>query len=183
MPIIYQFIHGKQHYRRASLQCQQKKGHSAADGNDEVSQTIQFVCSCPYVALGHQRSARRHEAEPIPHRRQAGRSQQQPGMQDDTTATATATAHGRVRAVRHSGTPRPGPLLRSALSTAGAHREVRWGQPSPTPNPSVGPAPRVSHHTPQIRRRRSHGPTVCRAHIWSAAFALVLNRTGERSDG
>jgi len=141
-----------------------------------------FLPACTDVALGrHQHSACRHEAEPIPHRRQAGRSQQQPGMQDDTTATATA--HGRVRAVRHSGTPRPGPLLRSALSTAGAHREVRWGQPSPTPNPSVGPAPRVSHHTPQIRRRRSHGPTVCRAHIWSAAFALVLNRTGERSDG
>ena len=163
-----------------------KKDHSAADGNDEVSQTIQFVCSCPYVALGHQRSARRHEAEPIPHRRQAGRSQQQPGMQDDTTATATATAHGRVRAVRHSGTPRPGPLLRSALSTAGAHREVRWGQPSPTPNPSVGPAPRGSHHTPQIGRRRSqwtHGFHRAHKSHTFCGFCTANDRAGGRSDG
>ena len=104
-----------------------KKGHSAADGNDEVSQTIQFVCSCPYVALGHQRSARRHEAEPIPHRRQAGRSQQQPGRM----------------------TPRPrGPPALGSLYSRGPPRGEVWAAQPHTESFSGPGAQGKSPHAP-----------------------------------
>lgn len=87
-------------------------------------------------------------------------------------------------------TPRPGLLLlRSALSTAGAHREgivgsgeVGTARPAPHRILRWGRRSGKSPHAPQIDGGDLHGPTVGRAHIrdTAVAFALALN---DRSDG